>query len=78
MPKLKGIEEFYYAAFSELDTERINGMALGAIPRSKIKDYAEELELDERETEAFIYVISHLDIHFRQRANEKSEKAMKK
>lgn len=78
MPKLQGIEEFYYQAFFELGSERISTMSLGPIPRSKIKDYAEELELDWREAEAFQYVIYNLDIHYRNRKSEQAAKEMKK
>ena len=37
---------------------------MGPIPRSKIKEYAEdEMELDWRETEAFIHIVRAADIY---------------
>jgi len=78
MPKLNRIEDIYYEAFLELGSERVSGMSLGAIPRSKIKEYADELELDCREAEAFRYVVYHLDIHYRSIQAAKTEKSMKK
>ena len=77
MPKLNLAEQIYYDAFRELGTERHSGMSLGAIPRTKIKEYAEELELNTREAEAFLYVIRHIDIHFIKLQDAKAEKRMK-
>ena len=78
MPKLGTAEQVYYGAFLELGTERVSAMSLGPIPISKIKAYADDLELDWRETEAFVYVLYHLDIHYRNRRAEQADKSMKK
>ena len=55
----------------------MGAMGQGPIPRSKMKEYAEELELDDRETEAFIYIIRETDIHYLNLQAEKSMKRMK-
>lgn len=73
-PKLSSAARPYWTAFQELVSER----GMGVIPRSKIKEYAEdELELDWRETEAFIYIIRTADVHSLRNAAEKRENQSK-
>lgn len=78
MPRLNLAEQNYYDAFLELSSERNNSaMSAGPIPISKIRWYAEEeLDLNERETEAFKYVLRHLDIHYLNLQAKKAEKRM--
>lgn len=74
-PKLEGAMLLYWTAFTDLGSERSTGMSLGPIPRSKIKEYAvEELELDTRETDAFVYIIRKADVHFINLQAAKAEK----
>lgn len=53
--------QFYLQAFFDLDSERSHGMAVTRIPRSKVREYAREFELDLDETEALTYFMAELD-----------------
>lgn len=79
-PKLEGPMVFYWNAFNDLGSERINGMGnIGQIPRSKIKQYAiEDLELSPRETEAFIHIVRRADVHYLSLQAQKAEARSKK
>lgn len=52
---------FYIVAFSELSTERHQGLGLSSIPRSAIVDYAGQYDLD---FEEFKYIIRQMDAHY--------------
>lgn len=55
----------YWTAFQELASERINGMSVGRIPRSKIRSYCrEELNMSTREVRAALKVLTALDSLF--------------
>ncbi|WP_293965969.1 hypothetical protein [Sphingomonas sp.] len=73
-PKLEPRYDYYMEAYKELGTERQQGMSLGPIPNSAIRQWCENEELDPLETEAFQYVIRTLDNHQREKAAEKMEK----
>lgn len=65
----------HWEAFNDLGTERNNGMGIGPIPFSKIKEYAADLGLTEREKEAFVWIIRKLDIHYlNKQAQEAAER----
>ena len=51
-----------YDAFGDLSTERQIGMAVGPIPRSKIKEYGrDELDLSGEALDRFMMTISRID-----------------
>lgn len=79
-PKIVGPLMLHWTAFSDLGSERMSGESgRGQIPRTKIKQYAvEELEYDERETEAFVYIIRQADIHYQNIQIEKINNRLKK
>lgn len=60
-PELFLGSEFYLQAFFDLDSERSHGMGLVHIPRSAIRDYAIEYELDENETDDLHCYIRAMD-----------------
>lgn len=51
------------------------GMAAGPIPLDKIVWYAERLELDLLEQEAFEHVIRQVDVHYMNKQAEKVSKS---
>lgn len=53
--------QFYMQAFFDLDSERSHAMAPTAIPRSKIRDYAEAYECDDETTEDLMFLIRKMD-----------------
>ena len=59
-PKLN--DAFYLQAFNELSTLRTIGMSAGPIPLDKITWYAERLDYDLVEQDAFEYVIRTVDV----------------
>jgi hypothetical protein len=75
-PKLE--HQLIWEAFWDLSTERVSAMSLGPIPISKIHWYADkELELDEDEKRAFVWIIRRLDSHFIGKSAEKASKQNK-
>ncbi len=78
-PKIVGSLLLHWTAFSDLGSERSGEGGRGQIPRTKIKQYAiEELEYDERETEAFISIMRQADIHYQNIQIEKLNRQFKK
>ncbi|QDH84395.1 hypothetical protein Axy20_053 [Achromobacter phage vB_AxyS_19-32_Axy20] len=60
-PKLKPGAQFYLNAFHDLDRERPVGFSLGPIGYFALRSYAALFELDEDETQTFIYVLCKMD-----------------
>lgn len=61
-PELDALEMALHAAFYDLSTERQIGMAIGPIPRSKMRAYASsELQLSADEADWFCGVLSRID-----------------
>ena len=60
-PEIQTGLEFHLDAFFDLDSERSHAIALTAIPRSKIVDYAKEYELDEDQKERLLFYIRRMD-----------------
>lgn len=56
--------QYYWHAFADLTTERQQGMGVGPIPYSSIRDMAAEDRLSSSEAATFHYVIRALDNHF--------------
>jgi hypothetical protein len=72
-PKLE--RQLLWEAFWDLHTTRINSMALGPIPIDKMHWYADvELELDDDERRAFVWIMRRLDSHFIGKMAEKNRK----
>lgn len=67
---------FIWLAFFDLSTERQIGMGVGPIPRSKIREYARELGIDDNSEsfDRFTRIIHALDDEYVRRANEPSKK----
>lgn len=63
-PELLPGMEFYFAAFSDLDTTRPIGMELGPISWSAIQQYADYYELEPEAREDLHYHIRVLDNQF--------------
>lgn len=70
---------FYMEAFWELDTERPIGMAIGRIPASKIKAYADDpiFGMSDDEKFAFKLIISQIDVHYIELQRKLSETTAK-
>lgn len=69
-PDIPAHLEMYWRAFEDLTTERQIGMAIGPIPRSRVRAYArDELDLGEDAFELFCGVIERMDADFVKRAN---------
>lgn len=78
-PKIVGTLLLHWTAFSDLGSERNGEGGRGQIPRTKIKQYAvEELGYDERETEAFVFIMRQADIHYQNIQIEKLNNRLKK
>lgn len=60
-PELKQGLQFYLNAFHELDRERPVGFSIGPIGYFALRSYAAMCELDEEDTETFIYVLCKMD-----------------
>lgn len=60
-PKLIMGLEFVLDAFFELDTERQLGFSPGPIPRSAIKNYANEYDMYGNEFDEFLFLIRRMD-----------------
>lgn len=61
-PELLPVSAFYWQAFLDLATERPVGMSIGAIPRSRVVEYAShEGIVDPDEFDRFWWIISRLD-----------------
>jgi hypothetical protein len=60
-PSLKLTNQFYFQAFFELDSERINGFDIGPIPWSSIVKYAEYHGFEYDEREDFLVFIRRMD-----------------
>jgi hypothetical protein len=60
------LHPLYWEAFNDLSTERNSGgMGIGPIPRSAMRQYAdEELGLTRPERDAFMWIIRQLDIKY--------------
>lgn len=63
-PELLPGLEIYMAAFHDLESERIQGIDLGPIPRSAIVSYARELDMGEEDFEDLYHHVRSLDIFF--------------
>ncbi len=71
-PELDFGLQFYLHAFYELESERPVGIDIGPIPRSAVKDYALELEMDADEFDDLYFHIRALDVTFlKHRAKKK-------
>lgn len=60
-PELQIGLQLYLQAFFDLDSERSHEFAPKAIPRSKITEYARELELNEEQTEDLLFFVKRMD-----------------
>lgn len=54
-----------YAAFTDLNSERVNGMGVGPIPLRAMEWYGERYGLSSYDLEEFIWIIKIVDRHFR-------------
>lgn len=73
-PEIPEHLQFYWFAFFELGTERQIGMGLGPIPRSAIRDYANEWGIHSvDEFDRFSGIIGALDDEFLSTANATSK-----
>ena len=73
-PKLSPHLVFYWDAFADLDSCRLNGMSVGRIPWIAVKDYAQTYGIrDSDELEAFTEIIFAMDRVYRDACNEKPE-----
>jgi len=63
-PDLEFGLEIFLAAFHDLESERVVGMDIGPIPRSAIRDYAIELDMDSDGFEDLYHHVRALDIFF--------------
>lgn len=70
-PELRKGLELYYAAFFDLDSERSHAVGVTAIPRSKVKEYADDYDFDEEQREDLIYFIKAMDTDHCKRLREK-------
>lgn len=78
-PKLIGRLRLHWTAFNELATERSLGMSIGPIPMSAIYWYADDiLELDNRQKEAFAYIMRRADNHYLGIQSERVKRQSKK
>jgi len=56
--------ELYYDAFLELSSCRFTGFALGPIPWTAMRDYAEAFELDEEQKDDLFYFVRAMDVAY--------------
>lgn len=63
---------FYYVAFLELGTERL--VEGGAIPQSKIREWADDAGLTEDQRDEFILIIMGVDLEYREWLESKRKK----
>lgn len=68
--------DLFINAFLDLDSERNSGFALGPIPWTKIKEYAQTYDFDLELTEDLIYYVKALDNDYlkKQAAKAKAER----
>jgi hypothetical protein len=64
---------FYYEAFWDLDTERINGFGHGRIPWHSIVAYAMFYGLDDDQTDRLVTHIRTMDLAFLKKLKEDEE-----
>jgi hypothetical protein len=60
-PEIEPHLQFHWEAFNELSSERQIGMAMGPIPRSAIRAYADEVAMTGDEFDAFNRLIRAMD-----------------
>jgi hypothetical protein len=72
--KLHPGNELYWTAFWRLDSYRPVGMGgAGKIPWGAIMDYCDRLDLDERQRDTMVLVMSHMDAVLLQYLKEKND-----
>lgn len=76
-PKLLQGLELYLEAFYELNSDRNNGMSMGKIPFTAIKQYADEYEFEGEQRECLFYFIRAIDNAIVKRLNETSKQDAK-
>ena len=69
--------EWYWEAFHELSTCRVNGFSVGRIPWTAVNDWAQTYGLNPVERYIFHQVIAAMDTIFQDHCNRESEKRMK-
>jgi hypothetical protein len=70
-PEIEPHLQFHWEAFHELSTERQIGMAMGPIPRSAIKAYADEFAMTGDEFDEFNRIIRAVDNEYMGMIHEK-------
>lgn len=73
-PELKFGSYFYLQAFLDLNSERINGMGIGEIPHSKIRDYAKWAGASFEVEYCLLHHIRVMDADHIKRMTEKQKK----
>lgn len=73
-PELRIGLQLYLQAFFDLDSERSHDFAPKAIPRSKVAEYAKELELDEEQAEDLFFFVKKMDGAHLKRLEAKTRK----
>lgn len=73
-PELKLGSYFYLQAFLDLDSERINGMDIGQIPHSKIRDYAKWACANEEVEYCLLHHIKVMDADHIKKIKAKQER----
>lgn len=74
-PELDLLASYYLEEFYTLGTERINAMAEGSIPVTKIRKRAEQI--DDDDIEMFEEIILKIDREYRHMRYEESERKSK-
>lgn len=77
-PELKLGSYFYLQAFLDLDSERINGMDIGQIPHSKIRDYAKWAGANEEIEYCLLHHIRVMDADHIKKMKAKQDKESRK
>lgn len=75
--KLRAGLSIYLMAFHRLSSTRQIGMALGCIPWTAVKDYADYYDFDQRQSEFLFKAISHMDAEWIKWQNEESRERAK-
>lgn len=76
-PSLFSGNEFYFNAFKQLSTCRVNGMGMGNITYFMCVDYCNENQIYEDQRQDFIVVIQAMDETFIDYCDKKSKKKSK-
>jgi len=77
-PELQIGLQLYLDAFFDLDSERSHAFGVTRIPWSSIKNYAEQWQFDEQQTEDLLFFIKRMDASHLERLAAKSTTGSKK